>query len=349
MISYTISQIAGILGGTTEGNSGEKITAIAKIEEGFPGSITFLANPKYESFLYETEASAVIISKNFVPKAPVKAALIRVENPYQAFTFLLQKVQELLQKKTGIEEPSFISPTAKTGKDVYIGAFCYIGHFAVIEDGVKLYPGTYVGDGVTIGKNSILYANVSVYMQCKIGESCIIHSGAVIGSDGFGHAPQADGSYLKIPQMGNVVIGNQVEVGANTTIDRATIGSTVIQDGVKLDNLIQIAHNVVIGKNTVIAAQTGISGSTKIGENGMIGGQVGIVGHIEIANGVKIGAQSGISKTIQEENSAWRGSPAQVYRQQLKSEAIFRQLETLMKKVTALEKALSEKNGKTEV
>ncbi len=343
MISYTINQIAGLLGGYTEGNGEEKINAIAKIEEGFSGSITFLANPKYEHFLYNTQASAVIISKEYVLKSPIKATLIRVENPYQAFTFLLQKVQEQLQKKNGKEEPCFISPSAKIGKDVYIGAFCYIGHFAVIEDDVKLYPGTYVGDGVTIGKNSILYSNVSVYMQCKIGESCIIHSGAVIGSDGFGHAPQADGSFLKIPQMGNVEIGNHVEIGANTTLDRATIGSTIIHDGVKLDNLIQVAHNVVIGKNTVIAAQTGISGSTKIGENCMIGGQVGIVGHIEIENGVKIGAQSGVSKNITEANSSWRGSPVQSYRQQLKSEAVFRQLETLMKKIDSIEKTLSEK------
>ncbi len=339
-MKFPISAIAQLIGATIEGNATAEISTLSKIEEGQAGGICFLANPKYAHYLYTTQATAVIVAKDFVVTAPLTTTLLRVEDPYNAFTFLLQKAQEMMQVKTGIEQPSFISPTAKIGKNVYIGAFAYVGHYAEIGNGCKIYPNSYIGDNVKVGENTTLYANVSVYMGCEIGEDCILHSGVVVGSDGFGHAPQSDGSYTKIPQIGNVVIENRVEIGANTTLDRGTMGSTRICEGVKLDNLIQVAHNVTIGKNTVIAAQTGISGSTKIGENGMIGGQVGFVGHISIANGVKIGAQSGVSKDIRRENSAWRGSPVQEYRQQLKSEAVFRQLEELAKKVHELEKMM---------
>ncbi len=339
-MKFPISTIAQLIGATIEGNANAEIFTLSKIEEGKPGGICFLANPKYTHHIYSTQASAVIVANDFVATEPILATLLRVENPYNAFTFLLQKAQEMMQVKTGIEQPCFISPTAKIGENVYIGAFAYIGHYAEIGNGTKIYPHTYIGDNAKIGENTTLHANVSVYMGCEIGHNCLIHAGVVVGSDGFGHAPQNDGTYAKIPQIGNVVIENHVEIGANTTIDRGTMGSTRICDGVKLDNLIQVAHNVVIGKNTVIAAQTGISGSTKIGESCMIGGQVGFVGHINITNGVKIGAQSGVSKDIRIEKSAWRGSPVQEYRQQLKSEAIFRQLEELSKKVHELEKMM---------
>ncbi len=343
MLRFSVFQIAGLLGGKVEGNGEKQISMIAKIEEAEEGSISFLANPKYESYLYTTQASAVIVSHDFIPAEVVSATLIRVEDPYLAFTILLNKVQEQIQKKSGIEEPSFIAPNAKVGKEVYIGAFSYVGYYAEIGDGAKIYPGTYIGDGVKVGKNTVIYPNVTIYGQSIIGENCILHAGSVIGSDGFGHAPQPDGSYMKVPQTGNVVLGNAVEVGANTTIDKATLGSTIVGDGVKLDNLIQIAHNVSIGKNTVIAALTAIAGSTAIGSNCMLGGQVGIVGHIRIADGVKIGAKSGVSKNIKEENTNWRGAPVQEYRQQLKSEAVFRQLDSLLKRVAFLEKKLSEK------
>ena len=343
MITFTVLQIAQLLGAEIEGNPDEKIFDISKIEEGSKGSITFLANPKYESYLYNTQASAVIVSNDFVPKSPVSATLIKVENPYQAFTMLLQKASEALQYKSGVETPSFVSPTAKIGKDVYIGAFAYIGNYATIEDGAKIYPNTYVGDGAKVGKNTTLFANVTLYAQCQIGNDCVVHSGTVIGADGFGHAPQADGTYAKVPQLGNVVIGNDVEIGANAAIDRATLGSTIIKDGVKLDNFVQVAHNVVIGKHTVIAALTGIAGSTKIGDYCMIGGQVGIVGHIQIANRVKLGAKAGVSKNITQENTAWRGAPVQEYRRQLKSEAVFKHLESLVQRVESLEKQLNEK------
>lgn len=339
MLSFPLSHIAALLQATIEGDADQQIHTLSKIEEGTAGSIAFLANPKYEHYLYSTAASAVIVANDFQPRQALKTTLLRVADPYAAFTLLLQQAQTLLQQpKTGIESPSYIAPSAQIGKEVYIGAFAYIGEHAVIGDFAQIYPHTYVGDGVHIGAHTTLHANVSVYAKCKLGNHCIIHAGVVIGSDGFGHAPQADGSYLKIPQLGNVVIEDRVEIGANTTIDRATMGSTIIKEGVKLDNLIQIAHNVVLGKHTVIAAQTGISGSTQIGENNMIGGQVGFVGHISTAKGVKIGAQSGVSKSIKTENSAWKGSPAQDYNQQLKSEAVFRQLADLMRRVNELER-----------
>lgn len=341
-MKFSASQIAQLLGAEIEGNPDIEVFTLSKIEEGLPGSICFLANPKYTPYLYSTQASIIIVAKTLELAQPVNATLLRVENPYAAFSALLEQAQAMMAQKSGIEQPCFISPSAKIGKNVYIGAFAYIGQHVIIADNAKIYPHTYVGDNAKIGENTAIHANVSVYAHCEIGRNCIIHSGVVIGSDGFGHAPQADGSYKKVPQIGNVVIEDEVEIGANTAIDRATMGSTIIRKGVKLDNLIQVAHNVEIGKNTAIAAQTGISGSTKLGENCLIGGQVGFVGHIVIADGVQIGAQSGVSKNITEKGSAWRGSPVQAYRQQLKSEAVFRQLDALTKKIQALEKKLAE-------
>jgi UDP-3-O-[3-hydroxymyristoyl] glucosamine N-acyltransferase len=339
-MKFKVSEIAALIGATVEGNPDAEVVSLGKIEEGKPGDLTFFANPKYEAYLYDTLATAVIVSTDYQLKSPVKATLLRSADPYSAFTAILKQAQSLLQDKKGIEQPSFIHPSAKVGEGVYIGAFAYVGAGATLENGVKLYPNTYVGDGAFIGEGSVLHPQVTVYHGCKVGKGCILHAGAVIGSDGFGFAPQADGSFDKIPQTGTVRLEDQVEIGANTTIDRATLGETVIKQGVKLDNLIQIAHNVEIGENTVIAAQTGISGSTKLGKNCMVGGQVGIVGHIKLADRTSIGAQSGISKNIEEVGKAFRGSPAQDYKKQLKSEAVFRNLDELAKKVAQLERQI---------
>ena len=341
-----VGEIAQLLGAETEGNTELEIHGLAKIEEGRPGEITFLANPKYEPYIYSTGASAIIVSLDFKAKQAVKGTLIRCKDPYSAFTVLLGKAMEMIQNKKGIEQPSFIHETATIGEDVYIGAFAYIGAGARIGDGAKIYPNAHIGDQASVGKGSIVYANASIYYGCQIGNECIIHSGAVIGSDGFGFAPQGDGSLKKIPQTGIVRLEDQVEVGAGTTIDRATMGETVIRKGVKLDNLIQIAHNVEIGAHTVIAAQTGVSGSTKLGQNCMVGGQVGIVGHLNLADGTRIGAQSGVSKSIADKGKALRGSPAQDYRQQLRSEAVFRNLDDLARRIHQLEKALLDKEDK---
>lgn len=344
MLKFTAFQIAQLLQGEVQGNPDVEISQISKIEEGKTGSIAFFANPKYEAYVYSTEASAVLVSKDFVPKQAHTTTLIRVNDAYTAFTFLLQKAQEMLHAtKVGIEQPSFISPTAKIGKNVYVGAFAYIGHYATIGDNVKIYPNAHIGDNAVIGDNTTIFANATVYFDCKIGKNCVLHSGSVVGSDGFGHAPQKDGTYLKVPQMGNVVIEDDVEIGANSTVDRATMGSTFIRQGVKLDNLVQIAHNCEVGKHTVIAALSGIGGSTKIGAYCMIGGQVGMVGHITICDHVKIGAKAGIAKNITEENTIWRGAPAQDYRKQLKAEVLFQQLDTLVKRVQELEKINKEK------
>lgn len=341
-MKLTVGEIAHLIGAEVDGDGTLPITGLAKIEEGQPGTITFFANPKYESFIYSTQASAIIVPADWEPRESVSPTLLRSKDPYSAFTALLQKANEMLQQKSGIESPSFIHETAKVGKDVYIGAFAYIGAGAVVGDGAKIYPQTYVGDYARVGTNSTLYANVALYHACQVGANCIVHSGAVIGSDGFGFAPQGDGSMKKIPQTGIVRVEDNVEIGAGTVIDRATLGETVIREGVKLDNLIQIAHNVEIGAHTVIAAQTGVSGSTKLGKNCMVGGQVGIVGHLQLADRTQIGAQSGLSKSVKEPGKAFRGSPAQDYRQQLRSEAVFRNLDALARKVHELEKQLKQ-------
>lgn len=344
-MQFSAQQVAGLIKGTIEGNPDVKVGRVAKIEEAGEGAICFIANPKYEEYLYTTNASVIIVNESLEITAPVKPTLIRVKDAYSGFVLLLEKYNEIMSqgnRKSGIEQPSYIASTAKIGKNVYIGAFSYIGENTVIGDGAQIYPNCYIGENAAIGTNTTLYAGVKVYNACMLGENVVIHSGTIIGGDGFGFAPQNDGSYKKVPQIGNVIIENDVEIGANTTIDRATMGSTIIRKGVKMDNLIQIAHNVEIGENTVIAAQTGISGSTKVGKNCIIGGQVGIVGHIQIADGTRINAQSGVSKSVTANNTALTGSPAYEYKSSLKSQAIFRNLPELQQRLLKLEEMVEE-------
>lgn len=342
-MQLTAHQIGIILEGTVEGNPEVAVNQLSKIEEAQSGSLSFLANTKYEQYVYTSQASIIIVNDDFIPSQPVSATLIRVKNSYSAFSILLEKYDEIIKSnKNGIEEYSFIHPTAKLGKDVYVGSFAYIGSNVKIGDGSKIYPNTYVADNVIIGKNVTLYAGVKVYFNCEIGDKSIIHSGAIIGADGFGFVPDGQGSYRKVSQIGNVIVEEDVEIGSNTTVDRATMGSTIIRKGVKLDNLIQIAHNVEIGANTVIAAQTGISGSTKIGENCVIGGQVGIVGHITIANGSNIGAKSGVNNSIKEENMSWNGVPLGTYRDSLKTQVVMKRLPELEKRILELEKIIKD-------
>lgn len=337
-MQLTAHQIGILLEGTVEGDPGVTVNQLSKIEEAREGSLSFLANSKYEQFVYNSGASVIIVNDDFLPAHPIKATLIKVKNAYSAFSVLLEKYDELIKlKKSGVETPSFIHPTAKIGKDVFVGALAYIGPNVIVGAGSKIYPNTYLADNVVIGKNVTLYAGVKVYFNCNIGDNVIIHSGAIIGGDGFGFVKGPEGSYKKVSQIGNVIIEDNVEIGSNTTIDRATMGSTIIRKGVKLDNLIQIAHNVEIGANTVIAAQTGISGSTKIGENCIIGGQVGIVGHISIANGSNIGAKSGVNNTIKEENQSWNGLPLTSLRESLKVQVVTRRLPDLEKRIEELE------------
>jgi UDP-3-O-[3-hydroxymyristoyl] glucosamine N-acyltransferase len=344
-MQFTAQQIASLLNGTVEGDPSASVKQLAKIEEATPGTLSFLANPKYEQYLYTTNASIVIVNNDQQLAEPVKATLIRVENAYSAITVLLEIYNKIKLDKTGVEEPNFIHPSAKIGKDVYIGAFSYIGPNVIIGDNCKLFPNTYIGDDAKLGNNVVLYPGVKVYFDCVIGNDVIIHSGTVIGSDGFGFAPVGDGTYNKISQIGNVVIEDNVEIGSNTTVDRATMGSTIIRKGVKLDNLIQIAHNVEIGANTVIAAQTGISGSTKIGENAILGGQVGIAGHLTIANRTSFQAQSGMGRSVQEEGTKWGGSPASPFGGHMRSMVVFNRLPELEKKVKELEKIIAELKG----
>jgi UDP-3-O-[3-hydroxymyristoyl] glucosamine N-acyltransferase len=341
-MQFTAKQIGVLLNGNIEGNPDVEVDKLAKIEEGTAGTLSFLANPKYESYLYQTKASIVIVNSDLVLAQPVESTLIRVKDAYSSFSVLLEMYNTLKLDKKGIEQPSFIDPSAIIGKNVYIGAFAYVGPNAVIGDNSKIYPQAYVGDNVKIGNDSTLFAGVKVYSDCVIGNRIIIHSGAIIGSDGFGFAPQADGSYTKISQIGNVIIEDDVEVGSNTTIDRATIGSTIIRKGVKLDNLIQLAHNVEVGANTVIASQTGVSGSTKIGENCIIGGQVGIVGHITIAKGSQIQAKSGINRSLEEEGKKWAGAPATSYSQNMRAQVVLQRLPELERKIEKLERKLND-------
>lgn len=340
-MEFTLHQIAGILKGTVRGDGQVKINTLAKIQEAKPGQIAFLANPKYEQYLYTTNASAVIVARDFQPRKEIKAALILVDDPYSSFTVLMEQYHKLISfQKTGVEQPSFMSDSAKIGANAYRGAFSYIGNQTIIGENVKIYPQVFVGDNVVIGNNVILHANVKIYARTRIGNNCVIHAGTVIGSDGFGFAPQEDGSYKTIPQMGNVVIEDDVTIGANTVIDCATLqgDSTIIRQGVKMDNLIQIAHNVEVGKNTVIAAQAGISGSTKIGENCMIAGQVGIAGHLVIANQTSLGAQAGVSKSITEEGQRLLGYPAIDIKEYFRSYAVYKKLPEIVHRLRELEK-----------
>lgn len=337
-MTFPAFQIAQIINGKVEGNPDIAIASFGKIEEASEGQLTFFANSKYEDYLYQTKASIVIINEAYLLKKPVTATLIRVADAYTAFATLLTKYQELAQQMlSGIQEPSFIAKTASYGDNVFIGAFVYLGEKVTVGKNTKIYPNTFIGDNVVVGENTIIHAGVKIYHDCVIGNNVIIHAGTVIGSDGFGFAPQADGSLKKVPQIGNVVIEDFVEIGANATIDRATIGSTLIKQGAKLDNLIQIAHNVEVGNSTVIAAQAGISGSTKIGNGVMIGGQAGIVGHIQIADGSKINAQAGLGKSLKKPGSAVTGSPAYDYNMAIRSQAIARNLPALEKRIKELE------------
>lgn len=308
-MELTASQLAALVGGSVEGNPDVSVGTFAKIEEGMPGALSFLANPKYTHFIYETKSSVVLVRRDFEPEHEVKATLIRVDDPYATIAKLLEMVSEMTRvEKRGIEQPSFVAEGVEIPADAYVGAFAYIGKGAVIGKGAKIYPQTYVGVGCKVGDDTVLYPGVKVYDGCEIGARCILHSGVVIGSDGFGFAP-VDGHYEKIPQTGNVVVADDVEIGANTTVDRAMMGSTRIGEGVKLDNLIQIAHNCTVGDHTVMAAQAGVAGSAKIGKHCMVGGQVGIVGHISIGDGTQIGAQSGVNKGT-EPGARIMGSPA---------------------------------------
>lgn len=336
-MQFPAAQIALIVSGKVEGNPETSVDSFGKIEEAKEGQLTFFANPKYEEFLYSTKASVIILNEAYELKHPVTASLIRVPDAYTAFATLLSKYQEIMQQQlTGIQQPCYIAKTALYGQKVFIGAFAYLGENVKIGNNTKIYPNAYVGDNVIIGDNTIIHPGVKIYNDCKIGNNVVIHGGAIIGSDGFGFAPQADGSFKKVPQIGNVIIEDNVEIGSNTTIDRATIGSTLIKKGAKLDNLIQIAHNVEIGNSTVIAAQAGVSGSTKIGNGVMIGGQAGIVGHIQLGDGAKVNAQSGVSKSI-ESGKAVTGSPAFDYTSALRSQAASRKLPELEKRVKELE------------
>lgn len=344
-MEFSAGQIAALLQGELEGDPAVRVHNIAKIEEGSPGCISFLANLKYEPYIYTTKSSIVLVSRDFKPKKPVQAALVRVEDPYLSFTMLLEEYQRLTNPvKNGTEEPCWMGEGSSIGRNAYRGAFSFIGNNCRIGDNVKIYPQVYIGDNVQIGDNSVLFPGVKIYAGCTIGKHCNIGAGTVIGSEGFGFAPQADGTYRNIPQLGNVVLEDFVDIGANTTIDRATMGSTIIRRGVKLDNLIQIAHNVEVGANTVMASQSGISGSTRLGENCVIGGQVGIVGHIRMANRTSVGAQSGVSKAVKEEGSILFGSPAIEYSNQMKSIVVFKQLPDLLRRVQELEKSLKELN-----
>ncbi len=337
---FTAKQIAEFLKGEIVGNPDVEVSNFAKIEEGKPKTITFLANPKYTHFIYETKADIVIVNSDFVSDKDISATLIKVPNAYAALASLLDMVNSQIPEKKGIEEMTFIAESAKLGNNIYVGSFAYIGENVTIGENVKIYPQTYIGDNVKLGNNVIIYSGVKIYHNCDIGDNVIIHSGAVIGADGFGYS-QDNGIYNKIPQMGNVIIENDVEIGANTTIDRAVMGATTIREGVKLDNLIIVAHNSEVGKNTVIAAQSGIAGSSKIGENCVLGGQVGIGGHITIGDRTQVGAQSGIISNTPAD-SKLMGSPAFEIKNHLKSSVIQQKLPDMYKQISILEKELNQ-------
>lgn len=340
-MEFTVQQIADLLQGTVQGDGNSKVRHLAKIEEGQPGALSFLSNSKYESFLYTTGATAVIVSNKLVLKQPITPSLILVDDPYSAFSSLLEVYQNALTAlREGVEEPCFIGDNSTIGERHYRGAFSYIGKNCKIGSWVHIYPHVYIGDNVTIGDHTILFAGVKVYPDTVIGSYCTLNAGAVLGSDGFGFAPQKDGTYKAIPQTGNVVLEDHVRIGANTTVDCATMGSTLIKMGTKIDNLVQIAHNVEIGQHTVVAAQTAFAGSSKIGDYCTIAGQVGVVGHVKIANKTIVGAKSGISKDIKQEGTFVQGAPAFDYKQNLRAMAVFRKLPELQKQVDELREKL---------
>jgi UDP-3-O-[3-hydroxymyristoyl] glucosamine N-acyltransferase len=338
-MEFSLNQIAALINGQVEGDGSLTVSRIDKIQEGMPGGISFLSNAKYESFIYETKATAVIVSEDFNPQKPISTNLIRVKNAYNGFTQLLETYEAMVKgQQSGVEEPSFFHPSSQIGANHYRGAFSYVGKNTVLGDNVKIFPHAYIGDNVRIGNNVTVHAGVKVYNNTQIGNNCTIHPGAVIGADGFGFAPQEDGSYKAIPQLGNVVLEDHVSVGANTTIDCATMGSTLVKKGVKIDNLVQIAHNVVIGENTVIASQTGISGSTIIGKNCVIAGQVGIVGHIKIADNTTLGAKTGIIKSVDTPGKTLFGYIGFEVKEFLKSYSVFKKLPDIQDKIKELEK-----------
>ena len=334
---FTAGQIAGILEGEVDGNPEIAVHRLAKIEEGESGSLTFLANPKYTSHIYTTKASVTIVNKDFVPEQDLTTTMIKVDDAYKSFSKLLEYYNQVENNKVGIESPVFTADDVVYGENFYLGAFSYLGNNVSIGNNVKIYPNVYVGDNVKIDDNVIVFAGAKIYSETVIGKNCMIHSGAIIGADGFGYTPNKEGEFTRVPQTGNVVLEDNVDIGAGTTIDRATLGSTILHRGVKLDNQIQIAHNVEIGEHTVIAAQTGIAGSTKIGKRCMIGGQVGIVGHITIGDNIKIQAQSGIGRNIKD-NEVLQGSPALNYGDYNKSYVHFKNLPKIVNRIDKLEK-----------
>ena len=340
-MQLTAAQIAVLVNGKVDGNVDIAVTSFGKIEEAQQGQLAFLANPKYNDFLYTTKASIIIVNDTQEFKQPITATLIKVPDAYSAFATLLDKYQQIQQQLTGIQQPVYIDATAKIGDNVFIGAFAYIGKNVVVGDGTKIYPSTFIGDNVTIAQHTILHPGVKIYHDCIIGSNVTIHAGSVIGADGFGFAPQADGSFKKVPQIGNVLIEDNVEIGSNTCIDRATIGSTIIKSGAKLDNLLQIAHNVEVGNNTVIAAQTGVSGSTKIGNNVMIGGQAGLAGHLIIGDGAKINAQTGVGKAVKPGTSV-TGTPFDEFSKYMRTQAFVRSLPQMEKRLKELEALVKE-------
>ncbi|MEL7270731.1 MAG: UDP-3-O-(3-hydroxymyristoyl)glucosamine N-acyltransferase [Bacteroidota bacterium] len=338
-MKFTATQIAGILEGEVDGNPEIAVHKLSKIEEGEQGSLTFLANPKYTSFIYSTKASITIVNKDFVPEQQLSTTLIKVEDAYKSFSKLLEYYNQVKSNKVGVEQPSFVSETASYGDGFYLGAFSYLSDNVKIGNNVKIYPNVYIGENVTIADNVVVFAGAKIYSDSIIGRECVIHSGVIIGADGFGFTPNEKGEYSKVPQTGNVILEDHVDVGAGTTIDRATLGSTILRKGVKLDNQIQIAHNVEIGEHTAIAAQTGIAGSTKIGKHCLIGGQVGIVGHITIGDRVRIQAQSGIGRNVKSDE-VLQGSPALNYGDYNKSYVHFKNLPKLASTINNIEKKL---------
>lgn len=346
-MEFSANQIAEFLNGKVEGDGEVKVNNVAKIEEGAPGTLAFLANPKYNKYIYTTKASIVLVNHAFKAEKSVATTLIYVSDAYQAFASLLELVAEtMFEKKEGIEQPSFVHESAVIGENVYIGAFAYIGKNVKIGNNVKIYPQAYIGDNVSLGDNSTLYAGAKIYHDCLLGNYVTLHAGAVVGADGFGFAPTDTSNYKKIPQIGNVIVEDYVEFGANCTIDRATMGSTIIRKGVKLDNMVHIAHNVEVGENTVMAAQCGVAGSTKIGQDCMFGGQVGLAPHITVANGVKLGAKSGVNSSIKKENATMIGAPVQDYSEWAKSYVLFRNFPKLSNRISELERQLKELKDK---
>lgn len=340
-MNFTAQQIAALIGAKIDGNAEASINTLAKIEEGREGALSFLANPKYEEHIYGCKSSIILVSSDFKAQKPLQegVTLLRVDHPYIAFTQLLEQYNQIKRNKKGISDQAVIEASASLGEDCYVGPFVYIGENVKIGNNVKIYPHTFIGDNVVIGDESEIFSGVKIYSETQVGKHCTFHAGVVLGSDGFGFAPNSENNYAKVPQIGNVIIEDHVEIGANACIDRATLGSTIIRKGVKLDNLIQIAHNVEVGENTVMASQTGVAGSTKIGKNAMIGGQVGIVGHLQLGEEVKIAAQSGVQHNIADQQIV-QGSPAFEVGNYKRSYVGFRRLPDLMQKISKLEKQL---------